>query len=101
MVVQAAAADEVFDTRPDEAREAMRSIADVGRATLSELRRLLNVVRPTDEPPSAPQPGMSRVDELAAVARSAGLAVTVTQEGSRRAFPPVSTCRRTGSCRRP
>ena len=87
MVVQASAADEVFETRPDEAREAMRSIADVGRATLSELRRLLNVVRPTDEAPAAPQPGMSRVDELAAVARSAGLDVTVTQEGQPTILP--------------
>jgi signal transduction histidine kinase len=87
MVVQASAADEVFETRPDEARDAMRSIAEVGRATLSELRRLLNVVRPTDETPAAPQPGMSRVDELAAVARSAGLDVTVTQEGQPMTLP--------------
>ena len=87
MVVQAGAADEVFESRPDEARQALRSIADVGRATLAELRRLLNVVRPTDDTPSAPQPGMARVDELAAVARSAGLDVTVTQEGEPTTLP--------------
>ena len=65
----------------------MRSIADVGRATLAELRRLLNVVRPTDDTPSAPQPGLARIDELAAVARSAGLDVTVTQEGEPTTLP--------------
>lgn len=87
MVVQAGAADEVFESRPDEARQALRSIADVGRATLAELRRLLNVVQPTDGTPSAPQPGLARIDELAAVARGAGLVVTVTEEGERTSLP--------------
>ena len=87
MVVQAGAAGEVFESRPDDAREALRSIADVGRATLAELRRLLNVVRPTDDTPSAPQPGLARVDELAAVARNAGLDVTITQEGEPNTLP--------------
>ena len=88
MVVQAGAADEVFTSRPDDAREALRSIAEVGRATLSELRRLLNVVRPTNDAPSAPQPGLAHVDELAAVARRAGLDITVTQHGLPSDLPP-------------
>ena len=84
MVVQAGAADEVFTSRPDDARAALRSIAEVGRATLSELRRLLNVVRPTNDAPSAPQPGLAHVDELAAVARRAGLDITVTARPAER-----------------
>jgi signal transduction histidine kinase len=84
IVVQAAAADDVFDTRPDHARTALRSIEDAGRDALRELRRLLQRVRPDDgvEPaaPAAPQPGLDRVDELAASVRAAGLDVTVTRD---------------------
>ena len=82
MVVQAAAAGDVFDTRPAEARHALNSIEEVGRATLSELRRLLNVVRLEEGTPAAPQPGLERIDELAGVAHRAGLLVTVSREGT-------------------
>nr|WP_269811012.1 histidine kinase [Kineosporia rhizophila] len=41
IVVQAAAADDVFDRRPERAREALRSIEATGRDALTELRRLL------------------------------------------------------------
>ncbi|GLY16441.1 hypothetical protein Kisp01_34560 [Kineosporia sp. NBRC 101677] len=41
IVVQAAAADDVFDSRPERAREALRSIEATGRDALTELRRLL------------------------------------------------------------
>ncbi len=82
MVVQAAAAGDVFDTRTAEARHALSSIEEVGRATLSELRRLLNVVRLEDGAPSAPQPGLARIDELAGVAHRAGLLVTASLEGT-------------------
>ena len=46
IVVQAAAADDVFDERPDQARAALRSIERAGREALGELRRLLGAVRP-------------------------------------------------------
>lgn len=41
IVVQAAAADEVFDARPEQARAALRSIESAGRDALCELRVLL------------------------------------------------------------
>jgi signal transduction histidine kinase len=40
IVVQAAAADDVFEQRPDQARAALRSIEAAGRDALGELRRL-------------------------------------------------------------
>ena len=46
IVVQAAAADDVFDARPDQARAALRSIEAAGRDALAELRRVLAAVRP-------------------------------------------------------
>jgi signal transduction histidine kinase len=83
IVVQAGAAGDVFDTRPDQARAALRSIEDAGRDALRELRRLLGAVRPevAADGAVAPQPGLERVDELAVPLRAAGLRVVVNREG--------------------
>ena len=86
MVVQAAAANDVFDSRPERAREALRAIETSGRSALSELRRLLGVVR-ADGAEYAPQPGLDRLDDLVAQVRAAGLAVAVSVEGARRTLP--------------
>jgi signal transduction histidine kinase len=86
MVVQAAAANDVFDARPERAREALRAIEASGRTALSELRRLLGVVR-GDGADYAPPPGLDRLDELVAQVRAAGLAVAVSVEGAPRQLP--------------
>jgi signal transduction histidine kinase len=85
MVVQAAAAGDVFDDRPDRARAALATIEDVGRDTLGELRRLLGGVR--DDTTSTPQAGLARVAELAAPLRSAGLEVELVAIGEPDAVP--------------
>ncbi len=83
IVVQAAAADDVFDERPDHARAALRSIEQAGRDSLRELRRLLGVVRPSaDTEPAQPQPGLERVEELAEPLRTGGLEVVVSRVGA-------------------
>jgi signal transduction histidine kinase len=100
IVVQAAAADDVFDAHPEQARTALRSIEGAGRDALRELRRLLGAVRDggpadagTSVPPDAadtpvpPQPSMDRVDELAQPLRAAGLRVMVTQQGEPTRLP--------------
>jgi signal transduction histidine kinase len=82
IVVQAAAADDVFDERPDQAREALRSIEQAGRDAMAELRRLLSAVRPgVQEEGTEPQPGLDRIDELAESLRAGGLQVAVRREG--------------------
>jgi signal transduction histidine kinase len=82
IVVQAGAAGDVFDTHPDQARTALQAIERTGREALAELRRLLGAVVPGDlRAPSAPQPGLDRLDDLAAQVRAAGLAVVVTVDG--------------------
>jgi signal transduction histidine kinase len=86
MVVQAAAANDVFDSRPEGAREALRAIETSGRSALSELRRLLGVVR-GDGAEYAPQPGLDRLDDLVAQVRGAGLAVAISVEGAKRSLP--------------
>jgi signal transduction histidine kinase len=82
IVVQAAAADDVFDSRPDQARAALKAIEDAGRDALRELRRLLGAVRVDGaDAPLPPQPGLDRLDDLAAPLRAAGLDVVVNREG--------------------
>jgi signal transduction histidine kinase len=82
IVVQAGAADDVFDERPDQARAALRSIERAGRDALRELRRLLSAVHPTaGSDPEGPQPGLDRLDELAEPLRAGGLEVVVRREG--------------------
>jgi signal transduction histidine kinase len=83
--VQAAAADDVFDERPDQARAALRSIEHAGRDALGELRRLLGAVQPAD--PDGPQPGLDRLDELAEPLRAGGLDVVVRREGEPAPLP--------------
>ena len=88
IVVQAAAADDIFDSRPDQARAALRSIERAGRDALEELRRLLGAVRPgTRAEPSGPQPGLDRLDELAEPLRAGGLRVVVRREGPATPLP--------------
>jgi signal transduction histidine kinase len=88
IVVQAGAANDVFDARPDEARAALRAIEGAGRDALAELRRLLGAVRPDGaDAPAPPQPGLAQLDELAEPLRAAGLEVVVTREGSPAVLP--------------
>ena len=81
MVVQAAAANDVFDSAPDKARDALRSIEETGRAALTELRRLLGTVRTPEEEAYAPQPGLALLGELVSRVRAAGLPVAVHLDG--------------------
>ena len=91
MVVQASAGDELFDTDPERARESLRSVAATGRAALTELRRLLGVIRAEEEPgggPSyVPQPGIDYLDELVRQVQETGLAVELSVLGEPRELP--------------
>ncbi len=83
IAVQAVAADDVFDSRPDLAREALRAIESSGRAALAELRRLLGTVRPDAEGDGHdPQPGLAQLDALVTAVRAAGVEVAVRYEGT-------------------
>ena len=77
MVLQAGAARQALDRDREQARESLHLVEETGRETLSELRRLLGVLR---QQPGAdglrPQPGIDRLGELVANARAAGVDVT-------------------------
>ena len=84
IVIQAGAADDVFGTRPEAARQALRSIGSAGRQALAELRRVLQAVRPqaAEQDGWAPQPGLSGLGGLLAQVRAAGLTVTARVDGA-------------------
>lgn len=82
MVVQAAAADDVFEVNPAKAREAVRQLEASGRQALAELRWFLRTVRSVaDEPGGHPQPTLADLDRLAASLVRAGIEVVVRREG--------------------
>jgi len=89
--VQANTALHLMDRQPERAREALTAIREVSGQALTELGSVLGALRDpgggADGPPLAPAPGVARLDELAARARAAGLAVTVAAEGPVRPLP--------------
>ncbi|MCW3816079.1 sensor histidine kinase [Micromonospora sp. DR5-3] len=84
MGVLATGARRVLRRDPDAADEAMATVEETGRATLRELRRLLDVLR-TDAEPAAeltPQPGLTGIEALVEQVREAGLPVTLRVDGA-------------------
>ncbi len=78
----------LLDAEPDRAREALTAISRTGRQALTEMRRLLGVLRTDgDRAELAPQPGVGQLSNLVGQARAAGLAVTLTVEGLPRELP--------------
>jgi signal transduction histidine kinase len=69
---------------PDRAAEALTAISTTSRQALTELRRLLDVLREDDPPGAAltPQPALSDLDHLIEGVRSAGLPVHTTVHGT-------------------
>ena len=88
MVVQADGAGYALRTDPDRAEAALEAIADTGRQALTEMRRLLGVLRSADEQATlAPVPGLGELRELLEQARTAGLEVSYTLSGTPRELP--------------
>jgi len=79
VVLQAGAAQRIFDKRPETVRESLGSIEATGRQALTDIERLLGILRAEagDREELGPQPGMADVDALVAQVREAGLAVTI------------------------
>src|SRR5581483_11088806 len=90
MVVQADGAAFALDRSPDRAREAIGAISQTGRQALSEMRRLLGVLRAPDSNGGAalePMPGVADIDELISQTSAGGMAVSLTVEGEPRPLP--------------
>jgi signal transduction histidine kinase len=85
MVVQAGGARRIVERDPARAVEAAAHIEEVGRAALTEMRRLLGVMHHGEE--REPQPGMRGLGALVERTRAAGLPVSLTVEGEPRSLP--------------
>jgi signal transduction histidine kinase len=82
IAVQAGVGAHVLDERPEQARAALEAISSTSRGTLTELRRLLGVLRDSDGVRShAPAPGLSDLPHLVDDVRTAGVPATLHVEG--------------------
>jgi signal transduction histidine kinase len=73
---------------PEAVKDDMAETSAIAREALTEMRRLLGVLRSADNGAAlAPQPGMDRLEGLVAAVRGAGLAVELRVEGAQRRLP--------------
>ncbi|WP_373921909.1 sensor histidine kinase [Streptomyces sp. T12] len=88
VAIQAEAAPYRVENPPPELERAFATIRENAVAALTELRRVLGVVRAEDyEAPDAPQPTLADLDALLANVRDTGLNVQKTVTGAVRALP--------------
>ena len=92
MVVQAGASRRTLETggpTPDVAatREGLAAIEATGRATLTEMRRMVGSLRPAGTADYEPAPSLAALDDLLVRIRAAGLPVDLAVEGERRPIP--------------
>jgi signal transduction histidine kinase len=82
MVLQVGAVRHKLPDTLAEDRDALRSVEQAGRTALAEMRRLLAAMRTDGEEAAlAPQPGLDRLDSLAAEIGRAGLPVHLHVDG--------------------
>ena len=89
IAVQSGVGAHVADSRPGEVGKALAAIEVTSRAALTELRRLLGVLRQDGDPQAslAPVPGLANLDVLLAEVAEAGLAVRLGVEGAPAPLP--------------
>jgi signal transduction histidine kinase len=88
VAIQAEAAPYRVENPPPELEQAFTTIRENAVAALTELRRVLGVVRAEDyEAPDAPQPTLADLDRLLENVRDAGLAVDKVVTGAIRELP--------------
>jgi signal transduction histidine kinase len=90
IAVQSGVGAHVADSQPEEVGKALAAIEATSRAALTELRRLLGVLRQdSDEPQGdlSPVPGLADLDSLLAEVTNAGLAVRLRVEGTPSPLP--------------
>jgi signal transduction histidine kinase len=84
----AAGAERIFDTEPETARQALNSIEIAGREAMTEMRRLLRIVRSAiDDVGLVPQPCLEQLPGLVAQTERAGLRVQLSVSGEARSLP--------------
>ncbi|HKU57610.1 MAG TPA: sensor histidine kinase [Gaiellaceae bacterium] len=87
MVVQAGAERRILDGGSGSTREVLQTIEQIGRGALTEMRRLVGMLRSADSDPLSPQPSLADLPRLVAQVSDAGLPVEIEIEGERRELP--------------
>jgi signal transduction histidine kinase len=87
MVVQAGAERRVLAEEQSSTREVLQTIEGVGRNALTEMRRLVGMLRSDGSDPLAPQPRLDDLATLVTQVREAGLPVELHVEGEPRDLP--------------
>jgi signal transduction histidine kinase len=89
MTVQAGGVRRLLHADQTREREALETIEETGRQALTEMRRMLGVLRqPTDQAALAPQPSIATLGKLVEQVREAGLPVEYRIEGEPLPLPP-------------
>ena len=89
MVIQAGSARLRLRDDPSTSEQALHSVEQTGRQALTEMRRMLGVLRSDDQDLALmPQPGLRGLDQLLDQMRAAGLTVEAAVEGVPAMLPP-------------
>jgi len=88
IAVQAGVGAHVIDADPAEAKKSLEAIARTSRSTLTEIRRMLGVLRDDEGVPYAPVPGLADLDRLVHEVSGAGVDIDVHSEGDGHELPP-------------
>ena len=87
MVVQAGAERRVIDDTTGSTKEVLVTIERIGRGALTEMRRLVGMLRSDAGDPLVPQPGLDDLSTLVERVRQAGVPVELQVDGDRRELP--------------
>lgn len=87
VIAQADGARYAAASNPDVAAQTLETIAETARGSLTEMRKLLGVLRTDDETETKPVPQLGDIPELVNSVKAAGLPVQFTEKGA----PALST----------
>jgi signal transduction histidine kinase len=87
IVVQAGAERRALNGNGGTTRDVLLAIENTGRGALTEMRRLVGMLRSEDKDALSPQPDLNALPTLVTQMRSAGLPVELKMEGQRRSLP--------------
>jgi signal transduction histidine kinase len=85
IAVQSGVGRHVIDEQPAEAKKALAAVEATSRAALTELRRMLGVLRRDESQPAAlaPAPGVAALDSLVERVRAAGFVVSLESKSTK------------------
>jgi signal transduction histidine kinase len=88
IAVQAGVGAHVIDNDPAEAKKSLEAISTTSRTALTEIRRLLGVLREDEGASYTPAPGLADMERLVREICDAGVDTHVTWNGKREELPP-------------